>query len=136
MKTALVYFGKKQQKKTEDLVHRIADSARENGQTVTVFNGYALQDSDHFFSFDYTAVFIADKLFFSAKPDPELFQVLESYRICTGKKCAVFTPVKGLFSTKFSRNAMNKIETLGCTIDYFECIKTVADAQRAGKYIG
>ncbi len=138
MKTqaGLLYFEKQWQKKTDDMVQAMADSARERGNTVVVFNGYTLQETDRFIVFDYIVIFIADKPFFTAQPDPAIFRILKNYDICTRKKCAVFTPRSGLFSAKFIRNAMNAMEENGAVIDYFNTLTSISDAEYAGTYIG
>ena len=136
MKVAIVYFEKKYTAKTAAFLRMLQDTAALRCETVDVLDGYRLSQPDILEHFDYLAVYIAEKAFFSTKPARTIFVLLKQYGVHSKKKGCAFTPKKGFFSGKFIRNTMNALEDLGMRLDYFELIKTEEDIRRAGTNIG
>lgn len=135
MTVAIVYFGKRIDAKTHVLLKTLQTSVASRCDTIHVFNGYELQDTDRLSVYDYLAVCVTEKPFFSSKPDPKLFELLKLHGINGAKGCTL-TPGTGLFSNAFARNVMNSLESAGMRIDYFEIIRTENDIKKAGKNIG
>ncbi|MGP1577192.1 MAG: hypothetical protein ACTTH7_06875 [Treponema sp.] len=136
MKVAIVYFEKKFNAKTHVFLKTLQNTSAQCCETVDILDGYRLPQTDILGNFDYIAVYITEKAFFSTKPASSIFTVLKVHGLRGGTKGCTFTPKSGLFSGKFVRNTMNELEDLGMRIDYFEIIKTEEDIRRAGKNIG
>ncbi|MGP1594646.1 MAG: hypothetical protein ACTTH8_05315 [Treponema sp.] len=136
MKVAIIYFEKKSNAKTHVFLKLLQDTAAPHCDSVEILNGYTLPQSILLGNFDYIAVYIAEKAFFSTKPAPAIFTILKTHGLKDSKKGCTLTPKKGLFSGKFIRNTMNALEDIGMRLDYFETIKTEDDIRRAGKNIG
>lgn len=135
MTAVVVYFDKKHQERTRSFLHTVKEAARIRCDDIRVLDGYALGERERLNMYGYVAVFCAEKPFFSTKPDPAIVTILKDHGLGSTKGC-VLTVKHGIFCAKFSRNLMNKLETTGFRIDYFDILRNAADARRAGGYIG
>ena len=86
--------------------------------------------------YEYIAVVVpANPL--SGKKVPDLVsEVLSTCGPVSGKKGCALVVKSGLFSNKFCRFLMRKMEKEGMMIDYFEVINNVDHANYVGKKIG
>ena len=103
---------------------------------IRILNGHTLTDTDRLNMYGYIAIFCAEKPFFTSKPNPAVVTILRDHDLKEGCKGCVLTVNRGLFSGKFIRNLMNTLESCGFMIDYFDTLRNVADARRAGANIG
>jgi len=136
MTAVVVYFDKGKKLQTQVFLAALKESARQRCDDVRVLDGYALTDTDRLNMYEYVAVFCAEKPFFTSKPDPAVINILKDHGLKEGCKGCVLTMSRGLFSDKFTRNVMNKLEGCGFIIDYFSVLWNEADARHAGENIG
>ena len=136
MTAVLVYFDKKKKIQTQLFLEALKETARTQCDDFCILDGYALTDIDRLNMYDYIAVFCAEKPFFTSKPDPIVVTILNDHGLKESCKGCVLTMRRGLFSDRFTRNTMNKLEGCGFIIDYFGVLRNVGDARRAGANIG
>ena len=136
MTAALVYFDKEKKPQTKLFLEALKEGAHNRCDDLHILDGYALTDTDRLNMYGYIAIFYAEKPFFTSKPDPAAVTILRDHGLKEGSKGCVFTVNRGLFSGKFIRNLMNTLESCGFMIDYFDTLRNVADARRAGANIG
>lgn len=136
MTAVLVYFDKEKKPQTSLFLEALKEAARNKCDELRVLDGYALTDTDRLNMYGYIAVFCAEKPFFTSKPDPAVVTSLKDHGLKEGCKGCVLTMARGLFSDKFTRNVMNKLEGCGFVIDYFGVLRNAADARLAGANIG
>ena len=136
MTAVLVYFDKGKKSQTRIFLEALKEAARNRCEELRVLDGYALTDTDRLNMYGYIAVFYAEKPFFTSKPDPIVVTILNDHGLKESCKGCVLTMRRGLFSDRFTRNTMNKLEGCGFIIDYFSVLQNAADARRAGANIG
>ncbi|EPF29421.1 hypothetical protein HMPREF9195_00707 [Treponema medium ATCC 700293] len=136
MTAVLVYFDKGQTAQTNLFLEALKEGAHTRCDDLRILDGYALNDTDRLNMYGYIAVFCAEKPLFASKPDPTVITILKDHGLKEGCKGCVLTVSRGLFSDKFTRNVMNALESCGFMIDYFDSLRTAADARRAGANIG
>ena len=136
MTAVLVYFDKGQTAQTKLFLEALKEGAHSRCDEFHILDGYALTDIDRLNMYGYIAVFCAEKPLFASKPDPTVITILKDHGLKEGCKGCVLTVSRGLFSDKFTRNVMNALESCGFMIDYFDSLRTAADARRAGANIG
>ena len=136
MTAVLVYFDKGQTAQTKLFLEALKEGAHTRCDDLRILDGYALNDTDRLNMYGYIAVFCAEKPLFASKPDPTVITILKDHGLKEGCKGCVLTVSRGLFSDKFTRNVMNALESCGFMIDYFDSLRTAADARRAGANIG
>lgn len=136
MTAVLIYFDKGKKQQTRLFLTALKEAARTRCDDIHILDGYVLTDTDRLNMYEYIAVFCAEKLFFTSKPDPAVITKLKDHGLKEGCKGCVLTVGRGLFSEKFTRNVMNELENCGFVIDYFGILRNAADARRAGENIG
>ena len=136
MTAVLVYFDKGKTAQTKLFLEALKEGAHTRCDDLRILDGYALNDTDRLNMYGYIAVFCAEKPLFASKPDPTVITILKDHGLKEGCKGCVLTVSRGLFSDKFTRNVMNALESCGFMIDYFDSLRTAADARRAGANIG
>ncbi|QSH91721.1 hypothetical protein C5N99_03620 [Treponema medium] len=136
MAAVLVYFDKGKTAQTKLFLEALKEGAHTRCDDLRILDGYALNDTDRLNMYGYIAVFCAEKPLFASKPDPTVIAILKDHGLKEGCKGCVLTVSRGLFSDKFTRNVMNALESCGFMIDYFDSLRTAADARRAGANIG
>lgn len=136
MTAVVVYFDKKKSQQTQLFLEALKESAQTQCDDIRIMDGYALTDTDRLNMYEYIAVFCAEKPFFTSKPNANIVTILKNHGLKEGCKGCVLTVSRGLFSEKFTRNMMNKLESCGFMIDYFSVLRGAADVRRAGENIG
>lgn len=133
MRAVLVYFDKKQ--KFRSFLEAVKTSAATQGSSLCVLDGHTLADTDRLNTYEYIAIFFAEKPFFTSKPNTSLATILKEHGLKEGCKGCVLSARHGLFSETYTRNMMNALEGCGFVIDYFLTLKNTADAHLAGENI-
>ena len=136
MTAVLVYFDKGKTAQTKLFLEALKEGAHSRCDELHILDGYALTDTDRLNMYGYIAVFCAEKPLFTSKPDSAVVTILKEHGLKEGCKGCVLTVSRGLFSDKFTRNVMNALENCGFMIDYFDTLRNIADARRAGANIG
>ena len=136
MTTALVYFDKGKKTQTQLFLAALKEGAHNRCDDIRILNGHTLTDTDRLNMYGYIAIFCAEKPFFTSKPNRAVVTILRDHGLKEDCKGCVLTVNRGLFSGKFIRNLMNTLESCGFMIDYFDTLRNVADARRAGANIG
>ena len=136
MTAVVVYFDKGKTAQTKLFLEILKETAGNRCDDLRILDGYALTDTDRLNMYEYIAVFCAEKPFFTSKPDSAVITILKDHGLKEGCKGCVLTMRRGLFSDRFTRNTMNKLEGCGFIIDYFGVLRNVGDARRAGANIG
>jgi len=136
MTAVLVYFDKGKTAQTKLFLEALKEGTHSRCDDLRILDGYALTDTDRLNMYGYIAVFCAEKSLFASKPDPAVITILKDHGLKEGCKGCVLTVSRGLVSGKYTRNVMNALESCGFIIDYFDTLRSAADARRAGANIG
>lgn len=136
MRTLILSFCKNDNSKCTQIIKKLESCAVAKGHQVDVKNAKLDKETLRLTMYEYIAVVVPAHPF-SGKKVPELLtEVLSTCGTVTGKKSCALVIKSGLFSEKFCRAVMRKMEKEGMFIDYFEIIKSPDHAAYVGKQIG
>lgn len=136
MRILIASYLKSDNRKHQEILKKLEQSATACGHIVDVKPGDRDFDQLHLSIYDYITIVVPASSLIGAKLNPKIPEALAQGGNPSGKKGAALVVKSGLSSEKMSRVVMKAMEKEGIMVDYFEVITNADHATYVGKRLG